>query len=76
MTTDCSTATGKIVVGKVDVDSNPAAVAQYGVMGIPTFILIVAGNPVARLVGPMGIDEFREKVLSALPGLVLSAPRG
>jgi len=42
---------GKLRVGLLDSDSNPATVQRYGVMGLPTLILFVDGTPVERIVG-------------------------
>lgn len=42
---------GKAVVGKVNVDDHPALAQRFGVMSIPTLIIIKDGNMVAREVG-------------------------
>ena len=36
---------------KVDVDANPAAAEQFGVMSIPTLVLLKDGREVRRFVG-------------------------
>ena len=36
---------------KIDVDSNQATVARYGVMSMPTFMVFDGGEPVLTLVG-------------------------
>ena len=43
----------KLKVAKVDVDVNPQAAQQYGVMSIPTLIVFKNGQAVERLVGYM-----------------------
>lgn len=45
---------GKITVGKVDVDAEPALAGKYGVMSIPTIILFKDGVEVGRQVGFAG----------------------
>jgi thioredoxin 1 len=40
-----------VVVGKVDVDQESELAARYGVMSIPTVLVIKNGQEVARLVG-------------------------
>ena len=40
-----------ILVGKINVDDAPALAEKYGVMSIPTVLVIKNGNEVARLVG-------------------------
>ncbi len=42
---------GKVKIGKVNVDENPATPGQYGVRGIPTMILFKDGQIVDQLVG-------------------------
>ncbi len=42
---------GKVKFIKLDVDDNSGLAVQYGVMGVPTLILFVNGNPVQRLSG-------------------------
>ena len=42
---------GRIKIGKVNVDENPATPSQYGVRGIPTMILFKDGEIVDQLVG-------------------------
>lgn len=42
---------GSVVVGKVDVDENPALAAKYGVMTIPTVIIFKDGQEAKRVVG-------------------------
>ena len=42
---------GKVVVGKVNVDEQPALASEYGVMSIPTLVLFQHGQETDRLVG-------------------------
>jgi thioredoxin 1 len=42
---------GKASIAKVQVDQNPGLRDQYGIQGVPTFILFVGGKQVAREVG-------------------------
>jgi len=42
---------GKIKVLKLDVDENKEIAARYGVMGIPTLMLLVNGEVAERLTG-------------------------
>ncbi len=43
--------TGKVKVCKVDVDSNPASAAKFGVRSIPTVILFKNGQKIDQIVG-------------------------
>ncbi|UNK16388.1 thioredoxin [Paenibacillus sp. N3/727] len=40
-----------ILIGKVNADEEPELASKYGVMGLPTLILIKNGQPVEKLVG-------------------------
>jgi thioredoxin 1 len=42
---------GKLKVGKVDVDSNPSTAMQYGIRSIPTLLLFKDGQVVEQIVG-------------------------
>jgi thioredoxin 1 len=42
---------GKLKVGKVDVDSNPATAMQYGIRSIPTLLLFKDGQVIEQIVG-------------------------
>jgi len=54
---------GKIKVGKVDVDSNPAIPGRYGIVGIPTLMLFKGGEVVERITGALPKDAILAKVL-------------
>jgi thioredoxin 1 len=43
--------TGKLKVGKLNVDDNPDTAARFGVRGIPTMILFANGKVKAQTVG-------------------------
>jgi thioredoxin 1 len=51
---------GKVKVVKLDVDDNSNLAMQYGVMGVPTLILFINGNPVQRLSG----YQPKERIIS------------
>ena len=55
---------GKVKVGKLDVDSNPAAASRFQVRGIPTLLLFKNGSVVEQVVGAVG----KEKVAAMLNG--------
>lgn len=57
---------GKAIVGKLNVDENPASAGKYGVMSIPTIIIFKAGQPVKQFVGV----QSKEVLVSALSAVV------
>lgn len=54
----------EITVGKVNVDEEPQLAIRYGVMSIPTLILIQEGKEVRRLVGLQNMDTLQKFVLA------------
>ncbi len=53
---------GKIRIGKIDVDHNPASAQRFNVRGIPTMLLFKQGQPVEQIVGTVP----EEKLCTAL----------
>lgn len=49
---------GKILVAKMDVDSNQATPAKYGIRGIPTLILFKNGSIAAQKVGALNKGQL------------------
>lgn len=54
----------KVKVGKLDIDHNTETTMKYGVMGVPTLLLFVDGEPVERLTGFVPRQKI-EKAFSA-----------
>jgi thioredoxin 1 len=44
---------GKLQVGKVNVDENPAIASRYGITGIPTMLLFKNGKAVGQWIGAL-----------------------
>lgn len=57
---------GKVKVGKVDVDSNPATASQYGIRSIPTIFIINNGVVVEQIVGQVKKNVLTEKLNNLL----------
>jgi len=53
--------TGKAKVVKLDVDDNPELAMQYQVMGVPTLMLFVKGQPSQRITGYQPKDRIIAK---------------
>ena len=57
---------GRVVVGKVDVDSNQDYAAKYGVRNIPTVLVFQNGEVVGRQVGVAPKNTYPEALDSLL----------
>ena len=51
---------GRIKVGKLDIDDNRKTPAEYGIQGVPTLIIFQNGEPVKKFVGLMSKDKITE----------------
>ena len=51
---------GKIIIGKVDVDTNKDSAAKQKVMSIPTLVLFKDGEPVDQRVGALTKNQLEE----------------
>lgn len=49
-----------VKVCKIDIDQNPELAEKYGVMSIPTFIVIKNGSEIARTVGVTSKSELEK----------------
>lgn len=58
--------TGKIKVGKVNVDENPATPGKYGVRGIPTLILFKGGVVLDQIVGAVPKSQLDALIAKAI----------
>ena len=59
---DFAEKTESVVVGKVDVDDNSDLASAYGIMTIPTLVLIKDGKEVKRHSGLMSASQLEEFV--------------
>ena len=57
---------GKAVVGKLDVDSNPAVSSKFGVRSIPTLLFFKNGEVVDKQVGYVPKNVLSQKLESSL----------
>jgi thioredoxin 1 len=53
---------GRLVVGKLNVDEEPALASQYSIMSIPSLLVFVNGQVVEQIVGLVSIEKIREKL--------------
>lgn len=57
---------GKVAFDKVDVDTHTEKASQFGVLGIPTYVIMKDGKEVDRMVGYMPKEEFVKKIQAQL----------
>jgi len=55
-------------VAKLQVDQNPGIRSRYEIQGVPTFVLFVGGEPVAREVGARSDGDLAAMLDAALGG--------
>ncbi len=53
---------GKIVFGKLDVDENPRTAMNFGVMSVPTLLIIKNGKLVDQIVGAAPRDYIESRL--------------
>lgn len=53
---------GKVVFAKLNVDDNQETASNFGVMSIPTFVIIKDGSEAGRLVGAMPKEKLKEEL--------------
>ncbi len=61
-----TTLAGKAEIKEIDVDAQGDVAEHYGVMSIPTYIVLIVGQEVERMVGAQPKDEFLQKIQSHL----------
>ena len=57
---------GKIKVGKLNVDDNPATATRYGIMSIPTLIFFKNGKVMEQVVGALNRIDLKRKIDESL----------
>ena len=57
---------GKVKVGKMDVDSNNQVAMRYGIRSIPTLLLFNNGEVVDQVIGNVGKDSIEGMISKAL----------
>lgn len=57
---------GKVKVGKINVDENQVLSSQYGIMSIPTILIFKAGKIVGQIVGARPKSDLTEALNKTL----------
>ncbi len=53
---------GRVVVGKMDIQTNPMAAGELGIRSIPALLFFKGGRVVDSLMGPVKEDKLRDKL--------------
>ena len=53
---------GRVVVGKLNVDENPAIQSRFAIMGIPTVLIFKGGEVVEQVVGLADKSAFKKLI--------------
>ena len=56
----------KVEFKRIDVETDNASASQYGIMSIPTFVILKEGKEVSRRVGAMPRDALKNWIDSNL----------
>ena len=57
---------GQALVAALDVDENPATSERFGVMGLPTLLVLRQGQEIDRIVGVAPYEEIKERIARLL----------
>ena len=58
--------TGKLKVGKVNVDESQELAAKFNIMSIPTLLVFKEGKVIDTMIGAMSKDQLLSKIKSKL----------
>ena len=53
---------GKLKIGKVNIDDNQVLSQKYGVSSIPNFVIFKDGKKIKQFVGGISADDFEERI--------------
>lgn len=57
---------GKVMIAKVDVDTNPKLSTQFMIKSLPTIVFIKDGQQIDKHVGFLSADKIRNKIAELL----------
>ncbi len=53
---------GKVKVGKMNVDENSQTAGRYGIMSIPSIVFFKNGQPVKTMIGAQGKEKYKKEI--------------
>ncbi|MFD7624551.1 thioredoxin family protein [Streptomyces sp. NPDC059851] len=65
---------GRLKTVWIDADTNPEAVARYGVLSLPTLFVFRAGEPVAQFIGARPKRRLLQELEGVMEQAALAAP--
>lgn len=58
--------TGKVKVGKLNVDQNSQTAGKFGIMSIPTILIFKSGHIVKTMIGAQSKENYKKAIDEAL----------
>ncbi len=65
---------GKVKVGKLNIDQNPATRSKFEIAAAPTFILFKKGKALERVVGSRSKNQLTQMIENSLASLKANRP--
>lgn len=56
---------GQVEIKKINTDENRITAEKYDIMSIPTMIIFKDGNPVDTIIGFVGKEQIKNRILNA-----------
>jgi len=60
--------TGKVKIGKLNVDENSQTANQYSVMSIPSVVFFKNGQPMKTMVGAQSKESYKQEIEQLISG--------
>ena len=57
---------GQVLVAALDVDENPVITERYGIMGLPTLLVLHRGQEIDRIVGVAAYEEIKQRIAAMI----------
>ena len=51
-----------MLVAALDVEENPAIAERYGILGLPTLLVLQQGKEIDRIVGVAPYEDIKERI--------------
>jgi len=54
---------GSVRFAKVNIEDSPQVAGQYGIMSVPTFVVLKDGHQIGAITGALGKAKLKEKIV-------------